>query len=105
MQGLGSHLKCQSNIYNRFIYAYIYVYAYTDVVYYLLTYTISIYIFLRSDRSLLFVSMTLNDPGFTHFNFFDDNILKLRYHVPLQYPIAPCYIEIENKNIGNDIQK
>ncbi|CAO3623512.1 unnamed protein product [Cunninghamella echinulata] len=58
----------------------------------------------KSDRSLLFVSMTLNDPGFTHFNFFDDNILKLRYHVPLQYPIASCYIEIENKNIGNDIQ-
>ncbi|CAO3645776.1 unnamed protein product [Cunninghamella blakesleeana] len=58
----------------------------------------------KTDRTILFVSIILNDPGFKHLNFFDDNILKLKYIVPLQYPIVQCYIEIENKNIGNDIQ-
>ncbi|KAI8093593.1 uncharacterized protein BX664DRAFT_295443 [Halteromyces radiatus] len=54
----------------------------------------------KSERTLLFVSFHLTDPDFTHDTVFDDGIVRLRYHVPLQYPLLPCYIDIDNKNIG-----
>ncbi|KAI8341370.1 hypothetical protein BC941DRAFT_391525 [Chlamydoabsidia padenii] len=54
----------------------------------------------KSDRTVLYISIELTDPDFTRGSLFDNGVARLRYHVPLQYPLLPCRIDIENKGVG-----
>lgn len=73
-----------------------------NLIYLSLSVSVSLY---RSDRTVHYVSIELTDPDFTHGSLFDDGVARLRYHVPLQYPLLPCYIDIENKGVSKSISR
>ncbi|KAI9271573.1 hypothetical protein BDA99DRAFT_500427 [Phascolomyces articulosus] len=58
---------------------------------------------LRNDHAETVVQLMLNleDPDFSYKDVFNKE-LKVKYHIPIQYPLLPCTIEVENKALGED---
>ncbi|KAI8149743.1 hypothetical protein BJV82DRAFT_549862 [Fennellomyces sp. T-0311] len=58
---------------------------------------------LRNDHveTVVQLVLDLNDPDFSYRDLFNKE-LKVKYHVPVQYPLLPCTIEVENKALGSD---
>ncbi|ORX63125.1 hypothetical protein DM01DRAFT_1403493 [Hesseltinella vesiculosa] len=57
----------------------------------------------KSDRSLVHLTLVLNDPDFTRKDVFPDNVVRVRYFIPLQYPNSPCAIELDTKTVDKQI--
>lgn len=57
----------------------------------------------RSDNveTVISLMMNLTDPTFA-FKDTLGNELKIKYHVPAQYPLLPSTIEVENKALSMD---
>lgn len=43
--------------------------------------------------------LEINDSDFTHEQLVGGKEIYLKYHVPVLYPLQPCSIEIENRNL------
>ncbi|KAI9498200.1 hypothetical protein BDB00DRAFT_867846 [Zychaea mexicana] len=58
---------------------------------------------LRSDHVETVVQLVLNldDPDFSYKELLNKE-LKVKYHVPLQYPLLPCTIEVDDRALGAD---
>ncbi|KAG2223792.1 hypothetical protein INT45_001926 [Circinella minor] len=58
---------------------------------------------LRNDQTETVVQLVLNleDPEFSYKDTFNKE-LKVKYHIPVQYPLLSCTIEVENKALGVD---
>ncbi|KAI8060798.1 hypothetical protein BC940DRAFT_311371 [Gongronella butleri] len=57
----------------------------------------------KSDRTLLHLTITLNDPQFKRTDVFPDRIVRLRYHIPLQYPLSPCSIDLDSRVVDKQL--
>ena len=57
----------------------------------------------RNDHveTVVHLVLELNDPDFSYKDLFNKE-LKVKYHVPVQYPLLPPTIEVENKALGSD---
>ena len=59
------------------------------------------YLYDRTNAKEMVATLVLeiNDPEFTREQFIGGKELYLKYHVPMVYPLEPCSIEIENRQL------
>ncbi|KAI7901731.1 uncharacterized protein BX663DRAFT_513864 [Cokeromyces recurvatus] len=53
----------------------------------------------NSKETLITLILIINDPEFTQEHLIGGKELHIKYHIPILYPLEPCYVDIENKQL------
>ncbi|KAI8989263.1 hypothetical protein BDB01DRAFT_531022 [Pilobolus umbonatus] len=51
------------------------------------------------EEKIVGLTISINDPDFTHEQQLGGRELAIKYHIPTIYPLQPCTLEIDSKNI------
>ncbi|ORE11352.1 hypothetical protein BCV72DRAFT_238035 [Rhizopus microsporus var. microsporus] len=50
-------------------------------------------------NTVIHLTLNINDPEFSHEQHLGGTQLYIKYHIPRLYPLQPCSIEVENRNL------